>query len=89
MKRLVLLVLIIIGVSFGCTEQQRANKFGGSAKIVLQKDRKLVNVTWKANNSLWVLTRPMKPGESIEQYEFAESSSFGILEGKVFIFEQR
>jgi hypothetical protein len=43
------------------------------------------------NNStseLWYLVRDRRENESPESYEFAEKSSWGILEGKVEFVEQ-
>jgi len=91
----VLLAIVVLSLMFvttlttlSCTEQQRAKKFGSTAKMELEPGKKLVMVTWKDAN-LWLLTRPARPGEPVEIYEFSESSSFGILEGKIFIIERK
>jgi len=83
-----LVVLFVVASVTGCTENQRAKKYGGSAKIELPKGQKLVTVTWKDEN-LWYLTRPMKPGEKPETYTFKEESSWGILSGTVTIVESQ
>ena len=43
-------------------------------------------VTWKAAD-LWILTRPMELGEEPTTLILQESSSWGMLEGKVVIHE--
>jgi hypothetical protein len=89
MKRIILLACLVVAVlAVGCTQNQRARQFGGTANEVLPPGRKLVIATWKQDN-LWILTRPMKSNEVAEVYEFTESSSFGLVEGKVVIKEQK
>jgi|WetSurSiteA1Bulk_404760.scaffolds.fasta_scaffold04624_3 hypothetical protein len=94
MKR-TLAVIVALALMFAatftilsCTDQQRAKKFGGTAKIEMEPGKKLVIATWKDAN-LWLLTRPAQPGEPVETYEFVESSSFGLLEGKILIIERK
>lgn len=72
----------------GCTENQRARQFGGIANEKLPVGQKLLVTTWKQDN-LWILSRPMRTGETPETYEFRESSSFGLVQGKVIITESR
>ncbi len=72
----------------GCTAQQRAKDFGGTATETLPPNQKLVNVTWKETH-LWILTRPMHTNEVAEFYTFKESSSWGILNGTVNISETK
>ncbi len=74
--------------SAGCTENQRARQFGGTAHETLPAGQKLLVATWK-QDSLWVLTRTMRAGEVPETYEFRESSSLGVVEGKVIITESK
>lgn len=87
-----LTAIILLGciclLSVGCTENQRARKFGGTANEALPPGQKLLVATWKQDN-LWLLTRPMKLGEVLETYEFRESSSFGVIQGKVIITETK
>jgi hypothetical protein len=87
---IIVLALMFVSTSmmFGCTDQQRARKIGGTAKVELASGRKLVVATWKDSN-LWILTRPMRSGELAETYEFSESSSFGVFEGNIFIIERK
>jgi hypothetical protein len=81
-------LLAVVLLAGGCTQNQRARSFGGTANQTLPPGQKLVVVTWK-NENLWLLTRPMRTNETAEAYEFRESSSFGMMEGKVKIIEQR
>lgn len=72
----------------GCTEKQRARCFGGTATEKLPAGQKLVTMTWKETH-LWLLTRPMRSDETPETYEFRESSSWGIIQGKVILIESK
>jgi hypothetical protein len=73
----------------GCTENKRAKVFGGTIAVQLPPGRKLVNATWKGEASdLWYLTRPMRPGESAEEWVFTEKSAFGFMQGSVVFQEQ-
>lgn len=84
-----IIILLAVGAGLaGCTQQQRAKKFGGNATIDLSKGKKLINVTWKDDN-IWYLTRPMNESDKEETYEFTESSNYGIAEGKVTIREHK
>jgi len=76
--------LLLLG---GCTEQIRAKTFGGTATVDLPANQKVVCATWK-NSDLWILTRPRRSGEGPETLMLRESSSFGLLEGKVVITEK-
>lgn len=76
-------------VCSACTEQQKTRAFGGKMIIDLPKGQKLVVATWKTGDNLWYLTRPMRPNETPEVYEFTESSSFGVLEDKVIFKEYK
>ena len=72
----------------GCTQQERAKTFGGTAKVAISPGQKLVTATWK-DAEIWYLTRPMHPGEQAETYTFKESSTLGIMEGTVIITETK
>jgi hypothetical protein len=85
MKKMMAIVLILF---CGCTDNQRVKNFGGTSMKQLQKNEKLVNVTWKDDN-LWILTRPMREGEVPEEYKFKCDSSFGIFEGQIVIEESK
>lgn len=77
---------LVVMLTSGCTEQQRAKNWGGTATIELPEGKKLVMVTWK-NDEIWFLTRDMRAGDLVETYEFSENSSWGFMEGTVIIKE--
>lgn len=80
------LAAAVLLLTVGCTQNQRARSWGGTAEQKLPPGQKLVTATWKMDH-LWLLTRPMKTNETAETYTFQESSSFGLVEGKVIIRE--
>lgn len=82
----IIVLLVVIGLGCSCTQNIRAKHWGGKATEVLPSGQKLVTVTWK-DADLWILTRPMKSGESAETYNFKESSTWGVLNGTVTIIE--
>lgn len=84
MRKSIMLVALIC--AFSCTENQRARSFGGEETIQLEKNRKLVNLTWKQDN-LWILTTYAEKTDTAKTYYFQEESSFGMLEGTVKIKE--
>ena len=86
MKSKILIVAILI--LSGCTQQERARSFGGTATTNLPAGEKLVTVTWKETD-LWLLTRPMKDTEQPETYHFREDSTWDVMEGTVVIKESR
>lgn len=89
MKKVTLCGLVLLfAIMFfaGCTENERVKKYGGTATTELTCGEKLVNITWK-EDSLWILTRPMKAGDIAETYEFKEDSKYGVMEGKIVITE--
>lgn len=88
MKKSILILLIAIGFSTGCTENQRARNWGGTANVNLPASQKLVNVTWK-EAQLWILTKPMATNDVADTYTFKESSSLGIVQGTVVIVEKK
>jgi hypothetical protein len=84
--RFALLVLALALGLFGCTENQRARNFGGTMKVALPCDTKLVTATWKQDN-LWYLTRAARENELPEDQTLYEDSNFGIVNGKVLFDE--
>jgi hypothetical protein len=83
--------MMAVGMSLtlvGCTENIRARSFGGTMTINVAKGQKVVNATWKGTD-LWILTKKMKDGEIAESYEFIEKSSFGVIQGKINIVEEK
>jgi len=85
MKKLIALTLVVVTL-FSCTANERARNYGGTEHITLNKGERLVNVTWKQDDNLWVLTKQDSTKPST--YSFKEKSSFGVLEGEVIITEQ-
>jgi len=88
MKKVIILLTLLTTICAGCTQNQRARTFGGTANVDLPEGQKLVTATWK-DEHLWYLTRPMHKDEVPENYEFKESSSFGIIQGTVILRERR
>ena len=90
MRQLLAALALVVATSAfaGCTAQERARSLGGTAQVNLPTGRKLVTVTWKEND-IWYMTRLMRSDEQPETYEFSESSSLGIMEGRVVIREHR
>ena len=95
-------IFIIVAIAFGIatfafniagnhasTFNPIAREVGGTITVNLEPNRKLVNISWKTDNSLWILTRKMKNNEDAEEYEYKEDSSFGIIEGTVKIIEHK
>lgn len=86
-KHIYLLIAIILTFAFaGCTEKERAKRYGGSFTVKLECGQKLFTITWK-EDSLWYATRPMRPDETAETYTFSEDSAWGAFEGKVTLVE--
>jgi hypothetical protein len=80
------LTLLVLGV-VACTEQTSARGWGGTASLDLESGRKVVSASWKDSDSLWILTRPMRDGETAETYLYSESSAYGIVQGTVLLKE--
>ena len=87
MKKLICAILSIMMVlaMAGCGNTLTKN-FGGVTTIHLANNQKLENITWK-DDSLWVLTRPMRADEEAETYTYKQHSNFGVIEGEVTIVE--
>lgn len=65
-----------------------AKKIGASGTVQLPKGYKLLTVTYKGKgDSMWLLYRPMREGETAEVYYFQEDSFWGVVEGTVKIVE--
>ncbi len=79
-------ILLALFTLTACTENVRARGYGGTAKLEAHAGHKVIGVTWKATD-LWILTRPMELGEEPTTLILQESSSWGMLEGKVVIHE--
>jgi hypothetical protein len=85
MKKLFIIVIAAISLS-SCTGNQRARTFGGTEVINLESGVRLVNVTWKGKDALWILTK--KDTTKATTYYFSEKSGFGVMEGQVIINEK-
>lgn len=70
-----------------CTENQVARSFGGKEVINLDAGIRVVNVTWKdEDSSLWILSK--KDTTKASTYYFTQKSGFGLIEGQVIINEK-
>jgi hypothetical protein len=87
MKKLALCLALACVVSASACDNFIAKKFGGSMTVQLPIGQKLVTASWK-DTDLWYLTRPMREGEWAETSVLQESSTHGILNGKVMFVEQ-
>ena len=92
MKNIIKLTALLLALSFTACDNAMTKNFGGKMTIDLEKDQKLVNVSWKSSGkngaSLWLLTRPRSVDEQVETYKYVEKSTYGILEGSVTIVEK-
>ena len=82
-----LCVLSTICMLTGC--QSATRSMGGNTTINLEPNQKLELITWKDDNSLWYLTRPMREDEKAEIHTYQQSSEFHIFEGTVTIIETK
>lgn len=92
MKRLfILLSVLVLNMMFmltGCTQQTMTRHLGGTTTIDLPPDYKCVNATWKEAN-LWVMLKPMDSTYVPQTLLMQEYSEFGIIEGKIIIKESK
>ena len=93
MKRVLSVMLAIAMVVVLCVSlagcQSATKSFGGSIKIELEPNTKLELITWKDDDSLWYLTRPMREDEEAETHTYQQSSEFHLFEGTVTIIETK
>ena len=93
MKKLVMLLMLLLIPAFACAEGVKsqgnfiAKHYGGKANVTLPANHKLVFVTWKDADTMWILYRPFREGERAEYYIFEEDSRWGVMEGKIVIRE--
>jgi len=80
-------LIIAITIFTGCHAVTKS--FGGSMTVELEPGQKLEEITWKEDDSLWILTRPFREGEEPETHTFYEDSEWGVLEGTVTIIESK
>jgi hypothetical protein len=83
-----LVVVLFLVICRSCSNQGMTRSWGGEMDMYLDPNRKLVEVTWK-DDSIWYLTKPMTDDDIAEEYEFAESSVMGLLEGTLRIHETK
>ena len=85
----VVMLVVVVGAAgfYFLNQQVIAKNFGGTVEIKLEENRKLMNVSWKDNGSLWYLTKPMESTDKAESYIYEQSRNFGLFEGKVIIKE--
>ncbi len=81
------LAVLITALSLTGCDQTMAREFGGSITLTLEPNQKLEMITWKDDDSLWYLTRPMREDEDPETHTFQQSSEFGVFEGTVTVVE--
>ena len=82
-----LCVLSTICMLTGC--QSATKSMGGNTTINLEPNQKLELITWKEDDSLWYLTRPVRVDEEAETHIYQQSSEFHIFEGTVTIIETK
>jgi len=82
-------ILVFSLFFMSCTSQQRAKTLGGNVTIEVPCDHQVFDVTWKEPNSIWFAYQPVTGSWIPVRKIFQESSSFGVLEGKVTFIERR
>lgn len=87
MIRKYIAILMVTIMLCGCHATTRA--LGGSMTLELQSGQKLEEITWKDDNTLWYLTRPMRDDEQPETHTFKADTEWGVFEGTVTIIESR
>ena len=84
----IILFTILCCVFTSCTKQYMAKELGGTVTINLEPGKKLVEATWKENH-LWYLVEDMDSDYVPKAKVFQESSSIGLLNGKVIFIETK
>ncbi len=80
MKRTILILTSTIAILTGCTENQRAKKFGGTENIDLPDNCKFISASWRQDN-LWICYT-----DTITNLSYIkEKSNWGLLEGTIVI----
>lgn len=88
-KKMIIGLILISGVIILTAESCNyfTRNFGGTLEYEVPAGEKVVNVTWK-DSDIWVLTRKMQPNEKPDTLRFSESSTFGVFEGDVILYEK-
>lgn len=87
--KILFLFCIATIVLSSCTSNTRARNWGGNKTIELPKGKRLIEVTWKDNSSLWYLTEDMDSTYVPKTKYFQEESRFGVMEGCVKFVESK
>ena len=82
-------MIICPTLSLCSCEQQITRQYGGTTTINLEKGEKLIEVTWKGGGDLWYLVEDMDSDYIPKVKVFKESSTYGVLEGKVVFIENK
>ena len=85
---LLLAFLLVLLTIIGCSDHERAIARGGTVSYDLPKGQKLQGFSFY-RSSLWLLTRPMKEGETPETWTITEKSVYGVTSGEIFIYEKQ
>ena len=83
------IMLCFINLTSSCTGNTRAKKWGGTEYIQVEKGQKVLNVTWKDNNQLWILTESMDKDYTPKTLKFQEKSNWGIIQGTIILQENK
>lgn len=86
MKRAI--ILFVLSLVLTSCEQEITRNFGGTTTIKLEPNQRLIEATWK-DADLWYLVEPMPVDYKPTTKYFVESSTYGILEGKVIFIESK
>lgn len=90
MKKMMFFALVALMCLCLCScDQFLSRRYGGTMKIELEPNEKLVEATWKDNGSLWYLVEPMDSDYTPKTKVFKEDALYGVLEGKVIFIERR
>ena len=81
-------LITLLFTLLACTDNQRTKAFGGEMTITVPCDQTVFDVTWKGQN-LWYATQPASAGWTPQTKRFAESSSYGVIQGEVTLTESR
>lgn len=84
----IIIIAIFLCICHSCSGQGRARNWGGEMTITLDPGVKLEEITWKDDDTLWYVTRPMREDEFAETHVFQADTVFGVFEGEITIVEQ-
>lgn len=88
MKKIIATIVLTAILVFSlCGCNTAAKNLGGDITIMLEPNQKLELITWKDDDSLWYLTRPMREDEEAETHVYQQDSQWGVFEGSVTIIE--